>query len=1112
MGKRVWSTFLLLGALLTGAWSQALFPVKIDRKWGLIDQEGRIVLAARYDAIGEFKHYGMAIMQRDGGVGLLNAQAREVIPPRYQDLRMIDSGLVEVMVRDQWQVINLDGRLLLPSGYEEVRSLGGGLISFRRDGLWGLVDDSGRRLTAPEYEQLELLPSGHLLCSRNRKQGLLSTSGKVILPPLADELRLYGDQTLLFRQNGRWGIQDMSGKTIAPASYRGVSRISDHFLQLQQNEERVLYAIGCKRLVEDAAAADFLPFEGQEVLMRRGKYLGLLDGCGRRLLPAQYEDIQVFTRDLYRVKLDGRWGIANRLNQLELPLDYNYIAPPRGRFALIKRQGRYGLINHYGQEVVPPVYARVEWTDRQAKAFRHTDSLDGHSVILYTFDEQGLPVEDAQFNRHFSISIQGAAAERRGPAARRMSRFQLPEFEWFFDPVKERWGLRRLADGAVQIEPVFSSVEPLPEIGLTLVGMYTDTKLQFERTAYRFSQRFGLVDNRLGALVTEINLLDVRLEDFLNGMPAAGCLLSNGRYGLLHRSGRMLQEDLAYLGTFEDGLARVSPAGRISAALEPAGHLGPLRLFRSSLLAQSELVSYTDYDREFDQTALVTCEDCSWGYMDTLGRLVVPARYDFARPFEQEVGIVQKRGKWGMIDRSGKILIRCAYDDVHFLEHSGQNMVRVYVHQPKYGLIDSEGRLAIRTIFDDIGTFSEGRLAVKRNGLWGYVDRSGLEVIPCRFKEARPFHQGRAAVRVGNNWGFIDKQGEEVLPIQYSRLGDFSQGLAWVYTRQGVGYVDWYGQFVIQPQYERGYDFRYEITRVMTGNRFGLINTAGDWLCKPRYIHISGFNEHRLAIVEYGSDRIRKGLLNLRGELITLQGYQDIEPFSEGLAAVKVKASYGYIDTTGQLVIPPRFSKVSPFSEGLAAVQRDGLCGYINPRGEEVVDFAFSRCESFDDGTAVVYQGIRRSGLVDQEGNLVLEPGINRLLRFREDRGLVRDPSYRFFYITDCATVYDGYYDQASPFRNGVAVVQVDGKWGVINQKGIEVIPPKYDRIGDFENGFAKMRVRGFNGLSNLKGELLIRPDYEYIGYAGNGIYRVEQGDQVGYFDAEGKWVWRIEE
>ena len=64
---------LVLGGKI---WPQQYFPVKQDKKWGLIDAEGQIVLAPRYEAIGEFKAFGYAVMQRDGGVGLLDKSGK----------------------------------------------------------------------------------------------------------------------------------------------------------------------------------------------------------------------------------------------------------------------------------------------------------------------------------------------------------------------------------------------------------------------------------------------------------------------------------------------------------------------------------------------------------------------------------------------------------------------------------------------------------------------------------------------------------------------------------------------------------------------------------------------------------------------------------------------------------------------------------------------------------------------------------------------------------------------------------------------------------------------------------------------------------------------------
>jgi hypothetical protein len=41
-------------------------------------------------------------------------------------------------------------------------------------------------------------------------------------------------------------------------------------------------------------------------------------------------------------------------------------------------------------------------------------------------------------------------------------------------------------------------------------------------------------------------------------------------------------------------------------------------------------------------------------------------------------------------------------------------------------------------------------------------------------------------------------------------------------------------------------------------------------------------------------------------------------------------------------------------------------------------------------------------------------------------------------------------YDNARDFRLKRAAIERDGKWGFLDPDGKEVIPPKYDSVGDF--------------------------------------------------------------
>ena len=75
--------FLIFISTLISASLQAqkYFPIKLNKKWGLMDKEGKIIQQPVYDAIGEFKQFGYAVMQRNGKVGMLGGEGQEVIQP-----------------------------------------------------------------------------------------------------------------------------------------------------------------------------------------------------------------------------------------------------------------------------------------------------------------------------------------------------------------------------------------------------------------------------------------------------------------------------------------------------------------------------------------------------------------------------------------------------------------------------------------------------------------------------------------------------------------------------------------------------------------------------------------------------------------------------------------------------------------------------------------------------------------------------------------------------------------------------------------------------------------------------------------------------------------------
>ena len=83
-------------------------------------------------------------------------------------------------------------------------------------------------------------------------------------------------------------------------------------------------------------------------------------------------------------------------------------------------------------------------------------------------------------------------------------------------------------------------------------------------------------------------------------------------------------------------------------------------------------------------------EDLKWGFRDTDGNVVVPAKYDAVYNFSEGLIAVCQNGKWGFVDEAGNEVI-----------------------SPKY---------------DNSSSFSKGVARVSLNEKWFYIDKTGEEV------------------------------------------------------------------------------------------------------------------------------------------------------------------------------------------------------------------------------------------------------------------------------------------------------------------------------------------------------------------------------------------------
>lgn len=98
------------------------------------------------------------------------------------------------------------------------------------------------------------------------------------------------------------------------------------------------------------------------------------------------------------------------------------------------------------------------------------------------------------------------------------------------------------------------------------------------------------------------------------------------------------------------------------------------------------------------------------------------------------------------------------------------------------------------------------------------------------------------------------------------------------------------------------------------------------------------------------------GFKNPAGQVSIPARFEEVQDFSEGLAAVKVNGLWGFINMTGRLVVNPKYFHVLNFSEGKAPVF-NGRFGYINKTGVLVIPMKFGVAQNFENGVARVFNG-----------------------------------------------------------------------------------------------------------------------------------------------------------
>jgi hypothetical protein len=304
-----------------------------------------------------------------------------------------------------------------------------------------------------------------------------------------------------------------------------------------------------------------------------------------------------------------------------------------------------------------------------------------------------------------------------------------------------------------------------------------------------------------------------------------------------------------------------------------------------------------------------------WGFIDQKGEWVITPRFSGAWPFSNGLAGVMRKDKFGFIDKTGRMVIRPRFDNIRDFAGEGLTAVRV---KRCWGFIDTGGRFVIEPVYEWADSFNEGLALVKQNGLYGYINSNGQYVIKPRYQDGFRFQERLAGVNINGKYGFINRQGKIVIKPGYDQVTGFSEGMAVVKANGSLGFINRDGKMVMLTRFSSLGNFYNGIAIAALSNRVFLLGQTGK-IISTGFQDMQDFSGEYAAVGIDVQIKVRNqvkikrkyGFCNSRLQLIGHFLYQEVWPYSQGLAAVRVGKQIQFVRDEAA-AIEPKFDWVDP--------------------------------------------------------------------------------------------------------------------------------------------------------------------------------------------------------
>lgn len=297
--------------------AQAFFPAYVNEKWGVINQNGDLIIDAIYDEM-------------------------VVVPDTNKDIFICTYDVNYENETYQTKVINQKGTEIF-TNYHNVQPIENSdnsniwyennVLKFEQDGKYGLIDFSGKLILNPEYDNIYSLAGveKNIIIEQNGLKGLVNTSmGEVIVRPEYTEIATLTDSYengYIVQKNGKYGVIGADSKVVFEPVYDEIKKVAA---------------------------------SGYYVVSQNGK-IALVNSSGETKLDTGFMTIEEINGENMIITLNGAYGVKNVDGTSIINTEYQDLKYIYGTYYIAKKNNLYGVIATTGETVVDFTYQTMEY-------------------------------------------------------------------------------------------------------------------------------------------------------------------------------------------------------------------------------------------------------------------------------------------------------------------------------------------------------------------------------------------------------------------------------------------------------------------------------------------------------------------------------------------------------------------------------------------------------------------------------------------------------------------------------------------------------------------------------------------------------------------------------